>query len=87
MADAGAEADIGRMAVLLEHRRHGIGGRILEALEDAARQRGAPNALLHAQNYVKAFYADRGYQEEGETFQEAGIEHVVMRKKLAPGEE
>ena len=87
VAAAGAEAHIGRMAVLPEHRRRGVGGRILEALEDAARQRGAPNALLHAQTYVKDFYADRGYREEGETFQEAGIDHIVMRKQLAPGEE
>ena len=71
---------IGRMAVDSSHRRGGVGGRILRFLEDEARAQGATEFLLHAQDYVKAFYAAHGYTEHGETFMEAGIRHVEMRK-------
>ena len=73
-------ARIGRMAVDQPHRRAGVGGLILGFLEDEARAQGATEFLLHAQDYVKAFYAAHGYAEHGETFMEAGIRHVEMRK-------
>ncbi len=76
------DARIGRMAVDEAWRRKGIGSHILMALEEAARQRGRREAILHAQTYVKDFYASHGYIEEGEVFLEVGIEHVQMRKRL-----
>lgn len=79
-----SEGRVGRMAVLPEMRRQGIGGRILETLEETARARGLAQVLLHAQTYVKTFYASHGYREEGAPFTEAGIEHVAMRKDLKP---
>ena len=79
----GETCRIGRMAVRQDLRRHGIGDRILALLEDAARERGFEHALLHAQTYVKEFYEQAGYMEQGERFMEAGIEHVAMRKNLA----
>ena len=76
------DARIGRMAVDEAWRRKGIGSHILMALEEAARHRGRKEAILHAQTYVKNFYASHGYIEEGEVFLEVGIEHVQMRKRL-----
>ena len=76
----GNSARIGRMAVDLAHRRSGVGGLLLRFLEDEAREQGAEEFVLHAQEYVKAFYAGHGYEEHGETFMEAGILHVEMRK-------
>ncbi len=73
-------AHIGRMAVDQPHRRRGVGGVVLRFLEDEARSQGAPEIVLHAQDYVKAFYASHGYTEHGDTFMEAGILHVEMRK-------
>ena len=73
---------IGRMAVRQDLRRHGIGDEILARLEDAARERGFSQALLHAQTYVKEFYAQAGYVEHGEIFMEADIEHIAMTKSL-----
>ena len=73
---------IGRMAVDGEWRRHGVGGQILEFLEEQARQQGLTHCLLHAQEYVKAFYAGHGYVERGAVFMEAGILHVEMVKQL-----
>ena len=80
----GGEARVGRMAVRGDVRRQGIGGRVLRFLEDAAAAEGAVEVTLHAQRYVSAFYLAHGYAEEGEPFEEAGIEHVMMRKRLAP---
>ena len=73
-------ARIGRMAVDREHRRSGVGGLVLRFLEDEAREQGAEEFVLHAQDYVKEFYARHGYEEHGDTFMEAGILHVEMRK-------
>jgi len=79
---APGDCQIGRMAVDRPWRRQGIGSMILSHLEDEARRLGIRQAVLHAQTYVKAFYAAHGYREEGEVFTEAGIEHVLMRKAL-----
>ena len=79
IVEAGS-ARIGRMAVDREHRRSGVGGLVLRFLEDEAREQGATEFVLHAQDYGKAFYAGHGYEERGDTFMEAGILHVEMRK-------
>jgi predicted GNAT family N-acyltransferase len=73
---------VGRMAVEAGWRRSGVGARVLEALEAEARARGLAGIELHAQRYVEAFYARAGYARVGEPFEEAGIDHVVMTKRL-----
>ena len=75
-------AQIGRMAVDGDFRRQGTGGRILLFLEEEARARGCRRSLLHAQEYVKNFYAQHGYREHGDIFLEVDIPHVEMRKLL-----
>ena len=50
--------------------------------EAEARALGRRHALLHAQEYVKGFYAAHGYQEHGEVFLEVDIPHLEMRKEL-----
>ena len=76
------DGHIGRMAVLAGWRRSGLGGAILERLVDAAREHGHVQAMLNAQRYVEAFYERHGFQTVGQPFQEAGIEHVAMRRAL-----
>ncbi len=78
----GGIVQIGRMAVDRQFRRRGIGERILAFLEDEARAQGIGSCLLHAQEYVKAFYAGSGYAEHGDVFLEADIPHIEMRKEL-----
>ena len=73
---------IGRMAVDIDHRRHGIGGKLLIFLENHARDLGGEKVILHAQEYVKSFYVSHGYEEQGEVFMEANIPHVLMSKDL-----
>ncbi|WP_242343118.1 GNAT family N-acetyltransferase [Anaeromyxobacter terrae] len=78
----GGVGRVGRMAVERSHRRLGVGEQVLAALEAQARAEGLAEIELHAQCYVEAFYARAGYARAGERFEEAGIEHVVMRKRL-----
>ena len=75
-------AQIGRMAVDQTWRRRGIGDQILRFLEEEARAQGLRRCVLHAQEYVKSFYAAHGYQEQGDTFLEVNIPHIEMRKEL-----
>jgi predicted GNAT family N-acyltransferase len=79
---AGGVGRVGRMAVDASWRRRGLGALVLGALEARARAEGLREIELHAQCYVEAFYANRGYVRVGEVFEEAGIDHVVMRKRL-----
>ena len=80
--DESGQSLIGRMAVEASWRRRGVGGQVLAFLEREAVQRGFGRLVLHAQTYVKEFYANHGYQVEGDVFIEAGIEHVLMAKAL-----
>ncbi len=73
---------IGRMAVAADWRRQGIGGQILQRLEAEARNLGLPRCHLHAQEYVKNFYTNLGYREQGEVFTEANIPHIAMVREL-----
>jgi predicted GNAT family N-acyltransferase len=71
-----------RMAVDRRIRGLGVGARLLEGAERQARERGAETMVLHAQRRAEAFYGSQGYVSEGDTFLEAEIEHVRMRKAL-----
>ena len=73
---------IGRMAVEQDRRRAGVGGLVLNFLEDQGRAQGFRQITLHAQEYVKSFYAGHGYREVGDIFEEAGIPHREMVKEL-----
>lgn len=78
----GAEARIGRVAVLPAWRRRGIAGRLLAALESEARKLRLREISLHSQRSVQRLYARHGYETTGGPFIEAGIEHVPMAKRL-----
>ncbi len=75
---------IGRMAVRQSWRGRGVGGAILAALVRESRRRGMAEVYLHAQCHARDFYARQGFTDEGEPFDEAGIAHIGMRRKVAP---
>jgi YbgC/YbaW family acyl-CoA thioester hydrolase len=75
-------ARIGRMAVHRVLRGSGIGRQVLQALLEAARDRGDREALLHAQCSAEAFYREAGFSARGEIFHEAGIAHIEMARAL-----
>jgi YbgC/YbaW family acyl-CoA thioester hydrolase len=75
-------AKIGRMAVLSSMRGSRVGRAVLDALMQAARERGDREALLHAQMSAAPFYLRAGFQTRGPVFEEAGIPHVEMARAL-----
>jgi predicted GNAT family N-acyltransferase len=81
--EQGRWGQIGRMAVLVSNRRGKVGSKILSHLEDEARRRGLTGVVLHAQVYAHGFYKTLGYEDASPIFDEAGIPHVEMRKRLA----
>lgn len=78
----GANAHIGRVAVLAEWRRHGVGRAVMAALEAEARDRRVPGITLGAQLHAIPFYERLGYVARDAVFLDAGIEHRWMDKPL-----
>jgi len=75
---------IGRMAVLREWRRRGVGAALMEALLQKAREQSLSRVTLHAQTHAAGFYRRFGFSERGGEFWEAGIPHVEMTLELSP---
>jgi YbgC/YbaW family acyl-CoA thioester hydrolase len=82
IAEAPGLARIGRLAVRRSVRSGGHGAAVVRALEAAAKARGDGEATLSAQRSAEAFYARLGYMPHGEPFEEAGIAHIEMRKRI-----
>jgi len=80
--ETGQWGQVGRMAVLQAHRQGKVGTLLLAALETEARQQGMRGILMHAQLYALGFYRRHAYEPVGPVFEEAGIDHVEMRKRL-----
>ena len=76
------DGHIGRMAVLADWRRNGIGSSILRALLGIARDRGDRIVILHAQTHAIGFYRRECFEVTSAEFMEAGIPHVEMRLQL-----
>lgn len=74
---------LGRMAVVAEARRGGVGRALLEAAERLSAAAGARRMALHAQLSARDLYAQAGYAPVGEPFVEEGIDHLSMEKRLA----
>jgi predicted GNAT family N-acyltransferase len=76
------DAHIGRIAVLEDRRRHGVGTLVLNKLIEAARERGHREVLLSAQVHAVGFYRRHGFETVGDIYEEAGIPHRAMRRAL-----
>jgi predicted GNAT family N-acyltransferase len=73
------KAYIGRVAVKKYYRNLGFGKQLMIAMINIAREKGAKDIILHAQMQVVPFYESLGFTKHGETFIDAGIEHIEMR--------
>lgn len=76
------DGHIGRMAVLPEWRRRGVGYAVLLVLIEAALARGDQSVRLHAQVHALGFYGKAGFVAEGPVFDDAGIPHRTMSYRL-----
>lgn len=78
----GNKAKLERIAVLPKYQRRGIGRKIVEFLINYSKEKGAAEAVMHAQIYANDFYIKCGFNPRGEEFMEAGIRHIEMYMPL-----
>ena len=74
-----AQVAIGRVAVGLAYRRHGLGQELMQqAVAQCEMLFGAQAIKLGAQLYLKQFYEGFGFKQCGEEYLEDGIPHIPM---------
>ena len=70
---------IGRVAVALAHRRHGLGRELMQqAVAQCEVLFGAQPIKIGAQLYLERFYQGFGFVQCGEGYLEDGIPHIPM---------
>ena len=79
----GTTVMLGRMAVAPAARGRGLSRALLDEADARARVLGAQRIALAAQLAVQDLYERAGYEPYGDVFLDAGIEHVMMAKRLA----
>lgn len=75
---------IGRMAVLADHRHNGVGTALLQRLLVIAGENKLTAVFMNAQVDAIDFYRKSGFIEQGEVFNEASIPHKRMVKSTQP---
>ena len=84
--DAASSAAVGkvqRVAVVRDRRGEAWGRRLMDRVEELARERGYERLALDVQTHARGFYERLGYDVVDETeFLDAGIPHVAMEKRL-----
>lgn len=72
-----------RVAVAQHRRGQGLGRAMMRALEEISRDRGRLEVRLGAQLSALGFYEGLGYAAFGPVFDDAGIDHRMMKRVLA----
>ncbi len=75
-------AKIERLAVLKPVRGQGIGTKLTKVALEIMKQQNHQQVIIHAQEYIQELYQKLGFEPIGNTFEEAGITHIKMIKKL-----
>ncbi len=78
----GPVGHLGRLAVLRTERGAGVGARLVRALEQRAAKLGLCSAYLAAQTPALPFYEQLGYTAYGAEFDDAGLAHRHMWRRL-----
>ena len=76
------DCHIGRVSVLKRHRGLGIGKLMMQDLIHWAQEANIEKLWLSSQWLAHGFYLDLGFDFEGDIYEEAGIDHIKMSKKL-----
>lgn len=71
-----------QVAVKPGFQRKGIGKGLVLYSEVWSRHHGFPEIMLHARKEAVPFYEKLGYSKSGKPFEEVGIPHWKMKKKL-----
>ncbi len=83
MQEGPALARIARVAVTRTMRATGFGQLVMQALMQVASERGDTRVVLQSQCSAEGFYTRLGFLPIGEVYQEAGIPHVDLARRLA----
>lgn len=75
---------VGRLAVLSAFRGLGVGARLVRHAVAAAEAHGWPEVWLNAQYSRRGFYSALGFIVISDIFEEAGIPHQRMLRRLSP---
>lgn len=73
---------LGRIAVVKEYRKHGLGAEVVKELERIAISQGAKTLLISAQVRSQGFYEKCGYVATEDKYFEEHVPHVKMLKNL-----
>ena len=76
------EAQIRYMGVSLDHRRIGLGSKMIDRLESVGRVKGAKKIVLNARAEAIKFYESLGYIETGPYESDIKIPHSSMEKLI-----
>ena len=74
----GSSIKLERVALLEEFRGIGLGSMLMRYIVERAVEMGSGKIYLHSQCIASNFYARFGFRPEGEIFQEADIDHIMM---------
>ncbi len=74
---------LGRLAVRAEGRRQGLGAALVTAIEQRAVRLGLAYVYLGAQTHAVPFYERLGYAPFGAEFDDAGLPHRHMARRVA----
>lgn len=76
------EASIGRVVTSQKYRKKGAGKELMKKSIDALYEKfGQVPIRIGAQLYLKIFYENFGFSQEGEQYLEDNIPHIIMLKK------
>lgn len=76
------EVSIGRVVNSPSVRGSGIGKELMQlSIAKIYELFGKQDILIGAQFYLKKFYSDLGFEQEGDVYLEDNIEHILMRLK------
>jgi predicted GNAT family N-acyltransferase len=71
-----------RVAVAKKARGLGVGSLLMKAIHEHAREKGLSEVILGAQLVAMPFYEQLSYEAYGPVFDDAGIDHRMMRRML-----
>lgn len=73
-----------QMAVSAHVEGHGLGRALVRTLERHLRAQGIEHVFLHARCHVQGFYERLGYVPCSDVYEEVGIPHISMERRLRP---
>lgn len=78
----GAEYHAGRVAVMKEYRKNGIGRILMDCVENEIKKRGGKEIVISAQLRAFDFYKKLGYKPYGQEYLDEYCPHISMKKIL-----